>query len=617
MKTTNDFVIRKGVLKEYKGPGGIVVIPEGVTDIGQPLWGNNRIDALVLPESLKSIERKNLPKWTLKSITIPRNMQEIKEIDVQESIEVSPDNMYFSVQEGVLFDKNKTKLISCPQKKEGAYEIPDSVTCICDSAFIGCSNLTSVTIPDSVTSIGNDAFCACSGLTSVTIPNGVTSIGRGTFWGCSNLHTISIPDSITSIGELAFRECICLTSMTIPNSMTSINGNLFSGCKSLKSVKIPDHISSIGEGAFEGCSSLTSITIPNCVTKIGASAFRKCSSLTSITIPNGLTAIHNGTFTGCDSIKQFVIPDSVESIAEGAFDSKPIIMISDILRLPLRYRPQAVIGFAEGGGGKETPGFSGCSKYIKDNAAKLVDTAMTHPALLALMYRESLITPKNVRLYVESAQKSGNAEMIAMMLDYQTNKVSDKQKESVEKREEKVQETITDRMLARQGKAGIKGLSIAVTGKLETFENREKLKTFIDKKGGKLASSLTAKVDYLIMNAPESDSAKAKKAQELGIEIITERCFNELTGRLFVKKGKMIVLYSGSSSRVIIPENVVMIADEAFSNYSSLTDITIPNSVVRIYKGAFSGCPNLTIHAPAGSYAEQYAKENNIPFMAE
>lgn len=36
--------------------------------------------------------------------------------------------------------------------------------------------------------------------------------------------------------------------------------------------------------------------------------------------------------------------------------------------------------------------------------------------------------------------------------------------------------------------------------------------------------------------------------------------------------------------------------------------------MTEIDKRAFDGCPNLTIHAPAGSYAEQYAKKNNIPF---
>jgi hypothetical protein len=45
--------------------------------------------------------------------------------------------------------------------------------------------------------------------------------------------------------------------------------------------------------------------------------------------------------------------------------------------------------------------------------------------------------------------------------------------------------------------------------------------------------------------------------------------------------------------------------------------VHLPGSVSNIAKDAFEGCTNCTIHAPAGSYSEQYAKENNIPFVAE
>ena len=67
--------------------------------------------------------------------------------------------------------------IVIPKKNPDGYR----VTAIGDAAFLGCSNLTSITIPDSVTSIGAMAFSNCSGLTSITIPKSVTSIGRAAF----------------------------------------------------------------------------------------------------------------------------------------------------------------------------------------------------------------------------------------------------------------------------------------------------------------------------------------------------------------------------------------------------------------------------------------------------
>lgn len=72
-----------------------------------------------------------------------------------------------------------------------------------------------------------------------------------------------------------------------------------------------------------------------------------------------------------------------------------------------------------------------------------------------------------------------------------------------------------------------------------------------------------------------------------------------------------------SLSSVILPGGVKSIGWCAFIGCEKLTSITISNTVTIIDQTAFRGCKNLTIHAPAGSYAEQYAKENNIPFVAE
>jgi hypothetical protein len=54
-----------------------------------------------------------------------------------------------------------------------------------------------------------------------------------------------------------------------------------------------------------------------------------------------------------------------------------------------------------------------------------------------------------------------------------------------------------------------------------------------------------------------------------------------------------------------------------FDGCTNLTSITISGAVTYIGGSAFEDCPKLTIHGPAGSYAEQYAKKNKIPFVAE
>ena len=136
--------------------------------------------------------------------------------------------------------------------------IPDSVTCIGDSAFWDCRELTSVTIPDSVTSIRDSAFYNCRKLTSVMIPNSVMSIGPFAFYRCSELTNMMISDRVTNIWNSAFEGCCSLRSVTIPDSVKSIGDYAFYGC-CLESVTIPDSVMSIGDDAFYGCDKLNSL----------------------------------------------------------------------------------------------------------------------------------------------------------------------------------------------------------------------------------------------------------------------------------------------------------------------------------------------------------------------
>ena len=266
------------------------------------------------------------------------------------SIVVAESNkVYHSFKNCLIETQRKTLILGC---KNSEIPLDGSVTSIGNSAFLGCSGLTSITIPNGVTSIGSYAFCDCSSLTSITIPDGVTSIGNSAFKGCSGLTSITIPDGVTSIGYYAFDGCSGLTSITIPDGVTSIYSYAFYGCSSLTSITIPDNVTSIGYYAFSGCSSLTSIVVAegnkvyhsfkNClintqrktlilgcknseipldgsVTSIGDSAFSGCSGLTSITIPDGVTSIGNSAFHGCRGLTSITIPDGVTSIGDSAF----------------------------------------------------------------------------------------------------------------------------------------------------------------------------------------------------------------------------------------------------------------------------------------------------------
>ena len=157
-----------------------------------------------------------------------------------------------------------------------------NITRINQSAFDGCSSLTSITIPNSVTSIGTFVFNGCSNLTNITIPKDMVELQKCIFQLCSKLTNIVIPNNITSIGEGAFWNCTSLRDVTMGNNVTSIGKGAFWNCKSLTSITIPDSVTSIGEDAFQDCSRLTSVTIPDSVTSIGESAFYRCASLEKV-----------------------------------------------------------------------------------------------------------------------------------------------------------------------------------------------------------------------------------------------------------------------------------------------------------------------------------------------
>jgi hypothetical protein len=129
------------------------------------------------------------------------------------SISVESSSNNFSSTGGVLFNKDKTELISYPGWLAGTYSIPNGVKSICPEAFYYCLGLTSITIPNSVTSIGFRAFQCCENLTNVTIPESVTSIEYDAFEYCSSLQSVVIPKSLKFISGCVFDGCLALTDV--------------------------------------------------------------------------------------------------------------------------------------------------------------------------------------------------------------------------------------------------------------------------------------------------------------------------------------------------------------------------------------------------------------------
>ena len=287
-------------------------IPNGVTDIAYVAF--NRCQNLVnieIPSSVKNIDVSAFQCLkNLKNITIPASVVNMGEEEYYTtgngnpfsecynltSINVEENNSKYSSVDGVLFNKDKTILITYPYAKEQEdYVIPDSLKEIRNGTFSTCKNLRNVKIPNGITKISDTMFYRCENLESVNIPDNVTKIEHGAFLFCNNVDNVIIPNSVKSIGESAFQACTNLKSITLSQNINTIEAYTFDACISLQTLGIPYGVTSIGQGAF-GSSGLTNITIPDTVTTIGDSAFSACNNLEDITLPKSFFSIGEDPF---------------------------------------------------------------------------------------------------------------------------------------------------------------------------------------------------------------------------------------------------------------------------------------------------------------------------------
>lgn len=221
-----------------------VSLHDNIRTIGNHAFGCcKKLKRIVIPKKLKVIETHTFEdSVSLSEVVLQSGLKEIEwyafygcsslhHIHIPESVRhihthiasslrdysVSPDSKHFATIDGVLFNKNLTKLIEMPRGRK----------------------IRKYVIPDSVVEIGYDAFWLCKSLRHITLPIGLRRIGEGAFGDCISLHEIQLPDGIDTILENTFRYC-----------------------EALKSIKLPRHLKKIGEGAFFCCDSLKSLSLP-------------------------------------------------------------------------------------------------------------------------------------------------------------------------------------------------------------------------------------------------------------------------------------------------------------------------------------------------------------------
>ena len=550
------------------------------------------IKNIIIPSSVSTIEESAFSRCTsLSSVFIGSGVKELDKrgfygCDSLAEITVDEKNANYSSLDGVLFNKNKTNVIICPNGKKGTYSLPNKVTKISSYAFCNCSGLTSVTIPNSVTSIEDYAFDDCTGLTNITIPNSVTSIEGSAFSGCTGLTNIMIPNSVTSIGGSAFSGCTGLTSITIPESVTSLYGSTFDGCTNLKKIEVSQNNENYSSynGVLldkdgynlircpEGKSG--NFVVPDSVGCIESYAFYNCTNLTNIQISENVNEIEGYAFENCKSLQKFVLPDNVYNIGYygGWYELHPI--------------------------------FSGCTNLKEIEVGSGNDN---YSSIDGVLYDKEV-----EKLIYCPAKKSGKytvPKSIKSVTDYAFDDCNSLESIVLPESMPEFSYSLYDLECCPSLK------SIKVTGNNAYYSaedgvlfNKDKTKIYVfprSKEGNytipnsvtEISSNQFSQCTGLtgitipnsvtqIVDNPFNGNLKSIKVSE------GNKYFCSYDGVLFNKDKTEILFCVGNKKEFVIPNGVKSISG-AFSDCSNLTSVTIPNSVTSIYNG-FNNCPNLT-----------------------
>lgn len=358
-----------------------VTLPEGLTRIDKYAFeGCVTLTEIALPDGLTTLGNAAFRDCkALAAVTLPASVTAVGEsvfsgCTALAAIGVDAANAtYSSDAAGVLYTKDKTRLLAAPGGLTGAYAIAGTATDIDSWAFSGCQRLTAVTVPQGVTALESYTFNECPVLTAASLPDGLTSIGDSAFYACAALQTIALPRSLTSLGESAFERCAALTELTLPEGLTRIGDWAFSECTALTGIAVPASVTEIGYAAFSFCPALRAITVaaenpsyssdalgvlfdkekttliaaPGClhgnydvpagVTTIDYAAFAFCKELTMLTIPVSVTNILSEAFDYCDALRGIFVAEGnayYSSDASGVLFNKTQ---TDLIRCPGGY----------------------------------------------------------------------------------------------------------------------------------------------------------------------------------------------------------------------------------------------------------------------------------------
>lgn len=199
---------RQKIIMCSKGVEGVVRIPDRVKYISDFAfyWCRN-IEEIVLPDTIECIGRhafygcKNLKKIKISGINI-------RYIDSSNFIfngtSVLLDAKYISVDQGIMYNLDRTVVVKCIDRKLKEVILPESVIRIEDNAFAGCIDLERISLSRNTREIGTKAFSGCIALKNVFMTQSLNSIGDYAFVACDKLELFDLNEKNINMGESVF-----------------------------------------------------------------------------------------------------------------------------------------------------------------------------------------------------------------------------------------------------------------------------------------------------------------------------------------------------------------------------------------------------------------------------